>query len=170
MRPLLSRVRAPEWAIGASALGLGLSLALEWYGPPDASLDTGAGSALRGPGALAACGFDALPTLRWLVVASSLSGVGTWWLQATRRAPALPVCATVVTWTLSAINGALIAGRVAVGRPASAAPRAGAFVGLAFALALPAAAYRSMRRDGIRPEDGPERIETIALGAAPDGQ
>jgi len=175
MRPVLSRLRAPEWAIGATALALGVSLALDWYGPPrerTSSVPPGAhrSSVPPGPpGARAQSGFAALPTVRVLVLASSLCGLGSWWLQATRRAPAMPICATMITFVVALVDAIWVAIRVAIAPPAAARPRAGAFAGLALALALPVGAYRSMRRDGIHPEDGPERIETVTLGPPGDG-
>jgi hypothetical protein len=46
--------------------------------------------------------------------------------------------------------------------------KAGAFVGLASAIAIVIGGYLSMRDEGVADKDGPGDIETVSLGS-PDG-
>jgi hypothetical protein len=181
---VLSRIRTPEWALAASAGGLGLLLRAGWFavGEPragarlgrDAIRDTARGGsrqappcasaqASRGAASAKVSGWRALRRLRWALLAASLGGSAACLLQASRRAPAVPVAATVLVMVEGALTAPFLLRRVALAPPGCGLrPRLAAWAALACALAVPASAYWSLRRDGIRPEDGPPEIETVA--------
>lgn len=145
MRFVASRVRPPEWGIGAASLALLLDTSLvSWFGS-----DTG---------------WQALSFTRYLIALAGLAGLATWWFQGSRRSPAIPICATAVTLFLSTLLSLALIWRVLLDPPGSGSAAAGAFIGLVLALVLAAAAYWSQRVDGIRDADGPAEIETLALG------
>lgn len=148
MRFVADRIRLPEWVIGAAALALGLDTVLaSWFGSQT--------------------GWQALSVTRYLIALSCLAGLATWFLQGTRRSPAIPICATVVTFFVSMVLTLVLVWRVPVDPPGRASAAVGGYLGLALALVLAAGAYRSMRLDGIREADGPAEIELLALGSAP---
>jgi len=157
-----ARLRAPEWALGVSALALGLLLRAGWYlaGEPL----PGARRGRDGTTDRVISGWRALRRLRWALLLSSLGGSAACLLQASRRAPALPVAATVLVMVEAAATAPFVFARVALCPPGlGVRPRAAAWSGLVCALAVPASAYWSLRCDGIRGDDGPREIETVAL-------
>jgi hypothetical protein len=149
-------LRRGEIIAGLSGLVLAAGLfALSWFqlGP-------------SGAGHTDASGWSSLPTLRWLILVASLSGLALAVLQATRRAPALPVTASVIATTLGALTTLALIIRIPTD---GASPLAGAFVGLVAAAGLTAGAFLSMRQeDGWRP-DAEHPIERISL-RQPEGE
>jgi hypothetical protein len=148
MRPVPSRMRAGEWGILGGSLALAGSLGVPW------ALDGGRG-------------WRALGGARWSVALTAGGGLLAAWLQATRRGPGAPVTATTLLLPVSTFNGLLVVSRLAGDRLGGSRPCAGAWLGLAGAFAVPAATYRSLRQDGIRPEDGPQEIEVVVLDETP---
>jgi O-antigen/teichoic acid export membrane protein len=93
-----------------------------------------------------------------------LLGLGVWWFQASRRSPALPVCATLIELPLSFVLSVGLIVRVLIAHPAGVTSvRYGAYAGLVLALAVTAGSFWSSRTDGISPQDAPAEIETISL-------
>jgi hypothetical protein len=145
MRLVAARLRAGEWGILAGSLALAASLA-------SGHRRGGSGAAEPAPAPRASSA---------LTCAGGLLAAG---LQAGCRGPAAPVAATIMLLPVSSANGLLVLASFARGAFGDSRRGAGAWLGLAGALAVPAAAYRSLREDGIRPQDGPEEIELVALG------
>lgn len=150
MRAVPSRLRAGEWEILGGSLALALSLGLPW-----AADSGGSAGAVRG--------WRALGGGRWPLALTATGGLLAAWLQATRRGPAAPVTASTLLLPVSTINGVAVVARLAGDALGGRRPRSGAWLCLAGALTVPAAAYHSLRQDGIRPEDGPGEIELVSL-------
>ncbi|MDQ6605993.1 MAG: hypothetical protein M3Z06_05515 [Actinomycetota bacterium] len=160
-----SRLRPGEWIVGAGSLVLLAStFLLNWY-------------ALSGPLARTASkflglstsvnGWHALSSLRWLIVLTGLAGLGVFYIQASRRAPALPVSSTMIVTVLGLLTSIALFYRVVIDEPGGYSDiqlRFGAFAGLLSAIAIVVGGYRSLREDGIAPADGPAEIETVKLG------
>jgi hypothetical protein len=167
MRPRLSRLRRPEWGIGVESVSL---LVILFGAPWFSGLRRGWWSyPPLHPHVPQNTGWQSLPLLGPLAVVVAALGLAIWWLQATRRSPALPAVAVVIDAVLSFALSAGLVIRVLIAHPAhSVGVRYGAYAGLVLALSLFAGCYRSLRVDGIAPEDGPQEIETITLdgGAA----
>jgi len=110
-------------------------------------------------------GWTALPILRWPIAVAALSGLALAILQATRRAPALPVATSLVATPLAALTTLALIIRIPTD---AASPRPGAFVGLVAVAAVTAGAFWSLRaEDGWTPD--PEHpIERISL-RTPEG-
>ncbi len=152
-----TRLRTAEWLLGAASAALVIDTFLAgWY-------DATGGDGVNG--------WQALTVLRYLIVVCALAGLATWWAQATRRAPAIPVCLTVLTLFVSSILVLALIWRVLIDPPASgpgSGVAAGAYLGLFLAALIANASYRSLRVDGIRPADGPKQIEKLRLDVRPD--
>ena len=109
-------------------------------------------------------GWQSLSILGPFALVVGILGLGVWWLQASCRSPALPICATAVEMLLSFLLSVGLIVRVLIAHPAAVTGvRYGAYTGLALALAEMAGAYWSARDDGIAPRDAPQEIETITL-------
>ncbi|MHB8658221.1 MAG: hypothetical protein ACYC91_09755 [Solirubrobacteraceae bacterium] len=156
-----ARIRAGEWIIGAGGVLLLVSLfGLDWFSVSSTFAPTEAALGR----ATSFTGWSVLAHLRWLVLVLGLGAILTWYLQGSRRAPALPVCATVLTTTLGALGLLALIYRVLINEPGALLTRgAGAYVALLSTLAVVAGGYVSLREDGIRPADAPQDIETVRL-------
>ncbi|MGH2857776.1 MAG: hypothetical protein ACRDMJ_09850 [Solirubrobacteraceae bacterium] len=144
MRP--GRLRRGEIAAALAAVGLIVLLIIApWF-------------ASRGG---ESSGWASLPGLRWLILAAAAAGLALAFAQAACSAPALPSTLSMIATVLGAVTSVALIVRLPT---AAGEPRAGAYAGLAAALALSGAALDSLAREsGWRP--GPERpIETVPLG------
>ena len=152
-----TRLRPAEWLLGAASAALLVDVFVpSWYAMA---------------GGHGVNGWQALAVLRYLIVGCALVGLATWWVQATRRSPAIPVCLTVVTLFVSSILVLTLIWRVLIDPPTSgpgSGVDAGAYIGLFLAALVANASYRSLRVDGIRAADGPQQIERLSLDARPD--
>jgi hypothetical protein len=159
-----SRLRHGEVVAGiAAAVLLVVLLALPWYGAGgrlgQTATELGASTSLTG--------WQGLPTLRWLIVVTVLVALALTWSQGARRAPALPASLSVIALVLSVLTALGLIYRVLISVPGPDSlgeAKAGAYVGLAVALALLYGAFRSLREED--PPD-PERnasIPVIELG------
>ncbi len=146
MSPSIARLRFSEWLAGAGAVALVVFLfALNWYN----------GSPPRD-------GWQALPTLRWLLLVAVALVIVTVLAQALARGPALSVALDVVSLVVTAIAVVLLIVRLAT-TGASLCP--GAFLGLAASLAMLVGVFASLRIEQGWPP-GPDRaIEVVALPA-----
>jgi len=106
-------------------------------------------------------GWHGLPTLRWLLVVTALTGLSLVTSQATRRAPALPVTLSVITTMLGALTTLALIIRLPTD---SGSPRVGAFAGLLAAAALTVGGFLSLRREDGWVPDEEHPIETIVIG------
>lgn len=146
----MSRLRRGEIVAAGSAVALLVAVfALPWF------RFSAAGGAHTG-----ADGFNSLPLLRWLLLATVLGGIMAAFLQVSRSAPALPVSADAVVTTLSALTVLLLLIRLPT---SDGSPLAGAFVGLVAAAGVTAGAFMSLRQEeGWVP--GPEHpVEQVAV-------
>jgi hypothetical protein len=160
VRPRLSRVRGPEWIVGAASVALLVVLfATTWYRLAPAS---------ERVGSLDRTGWQSLSILGPLALVVGILGLVLWWLQLSRRAPALPVSSTVVEMLLAFVMSLGLLVRVFIDHPAGGSHvRLGGYVGFALAVVVAGAAFRSLRKDGIAPADAPREIELIRLEDLP---
>jgi hypothetical protein len=154
-----SRLRAGEIIVGAGSVLLAILLfAFPWYG-----LSGELGRAANALGVSTTVnGWDGLTTLRWLMLATIVAGLALVYFQAARRAPALPVSLSVIVTALAFLTVLALIYRVLISVPGPDSlihADAGAYLGLACALALVYGGYRSMRVE--YPEPDAERTATI---------
>jgi hypothetical protein len=151
----LKRLRVGEWMAAAGGVALIASLFLDWYG---ASVDVGEGFELR----VGFSAWEALDVLDVVLVLIGLLAIALAVLQATRDSPALPVGAGVLTVVFGALAVLLVAYRL-INQPGPnelIEVRAGAWVGLAAAIAIAAGGFESLRDERVRglpPGPEPER-------------
>lgn len=153
-----SRLRRGEVGVGVGALVLLVVLfALPWYGLTGQIGRTAATLGLT----TTVNGWDGLTTLRWLILVTVLVAFALTYFQATRRAPALPVSLSVIVSTLALLTALCLIYRVFISLPGPDSvieARAGAYLGLACALGLTYAGYRSLRE-----EDRPDLERNAAI-------
>jgi hypothetical protein len=161
-----SRLRRGELIVGASAIVLLASMfALKWYGLSSAIGPTatklGVASSLDG--------WTALSRIHWLLALTIACSLGLVFVQATRRAPALPVSMSVIVLVLAILTALALLYRVVINEPGAdnlVEQKAGAFVGLISAIALLFGSYQSLRQEGIAARDAPAEIETVRPSSA----
>jgi CDP-diglyceride synthetase len=144
-----ARLRFGEWLAAAAAVALVVFLfVLNWYnGTPPRN------------------GWQALPTLRWLLLVSAALVIVTVLAQALARGPALSVALDVVSLVVTVVASLLLIVRLAT-TGASLCP--GAYLGLAAVLTMLVGVFASLRIEQGWPP-GPDRpIEVVAL-PTPDG-
>lgn len=172
-----SRIRWPEWlvAIGGLAL-LAVMLGLSWFTITQASGGTraitpaaaGGGTPLHAHLYLTQYsinGWRGLVGAHWLLVVTIIAAFALLVMQATRRAPAVPVTISLLVMFLAGISTIWLLVRVAIDPPGGR--DAGGWVALICALFLTWSAYKSVRLEGIAPEDEPAEIPTIPLDDLP---
>jgi hypothetical protein len=141
----LDRLRRGELLAGAGALALAVLMAtVHWYGgrPPKT-------------------GWDALTSLRWLAVVTVAAALALVLLQATRRAPAVPVTMSVIVTVLGLPTALWLIYRVVIS-PADH-QLVGAWLGLAGACLIVVGGVQSMRQEGISSNDEPHDIPLVRL-------
>lgn len=153
------RLRAGELIAGFGALALlAFMFLLQWYGSSGSPASRGAASS-------SVNGWHGLTHLRWLILLTIVASLALVALQGTRRAPALPVTASLVVSLLGALTVLALLYRVAIAVPgAHLHQRAGAFLGLLSSIAVAYGGYASLRKEGIATRDEPPEIERIVLG------
>lgn len=103
-------------------------------------------------------GWQSLTVLGPLAAVVAALGIAAWLLQATQRAPALPVTVAVAELALGVI---LVIGVIV--RVVADPPRLGGYLGLVLAVLVVLAAYASLRRDGVADADEPKWIEMLSV-------
>jgi hypothetical protein len=145
----LRRLRAGEWIAAAGGLALIVSLALPWYDAPTEPLT----------------GFEALTVVDVLLAALALLALALAVLQATQDTPSKPVGAAVLTVVFGALGVLLVLFRL-IDAPADGLEvRAGAWLGLAAAVAITVGGWRSLAAEyvrGLPPDLEPELRATPA--------
>jgi len=137
----LSRLRGGELLAGAGAVALLVLLfAAPWYG--------------------ARTGWQALTGVRWMALLAVLAAFALAYLQASRRAPALPATMSVIATVLALLNAVWLAVDVAVSHPPQQSVWAP--IGLAAACGLLAGAFLSLRQEGVGARDERTDIPTVA--------
>jgi hypothetical protein len=161
-----SRLRRGEWLAGAGALVLLASLfALPWYAVKAPYRPT---ASLLGV-ATSPNGWHSLTQVRWLLALTILAALALGYLQATRRAPALPVTFSMIVTVLALAAVLVLIYRVLINEPGADSvvdQRAGAYLGLISACVIVYGGYASLREEGIAERDGPGEIETVTPGGA----
>jgi hypothetical protein len=164
----VNRLRDGEWLVGVSGLLLLVCLfALPWYGFTSAYGPTAATLGVK----TSYDGWQSLEFVRFLIVLLALGGIVTWWLQATRPAAAIPICAVVLEVALGVIVLIALIDRVLVNLPVDSRlvdAKWGAYAGLMLTLLVLTGAYRSLRRDDVAAEDAPTEIETLRVRLRPE--
>ena len=161
-----ARLRKGELIVGAGSIVLLASMfLLKWFGLTGAL----APQAQRLGFATSVNGWHGLTTLRWFMLVTVTLGLALVYFQAARRAPAVPVSVSAIVSTVALITLLALIYRVLINGPGPDSlidPKAGAFVGLAAALAIVAGGYLSLREEGVMEADGPGEIPTIPLSSA----
>jgi hypothetical protein len=125
----MSRLRAGEWVAAISAVGLFVTLFFDWFG--------------------ASSGWSSLGWLMdVLLCVSMLGGAALAYMTVRQTAPAWPVGAGVLTWTLGGLIWLVLLVRVTIAQPGTDAlvsVQAPAYLGLLFALLIPVGAFLSIR-------------------------
>jgi hypothetical protein len=150
---------------GAGALALlALVFAAPWYG-----VSGRAQRAASQPGlSRTVDGWDGLTNLRWLMLLAIVAGLGLTWLQATRRAPALPVSFSPIAVVLGLLTVLALIYRVLIDLPGAGSligSRIGAYLGLLAACVLTFGAFRSLREENPRDGSGAS-IPTITVSGS----
>jgi hypothetical protein len=153
-----SRIRRPEWIVGAGGVVLLIALVLmPWY-----SLTKN--SQPPGPIALIAVqvdGWHGLTIGHWFFLLTILLALATAFFQAQRRAPALPVTLAVFASILGGVSVVWLIIRVLIDPPGGRG--IGGWIGLLGAAAVVYGGLQSVRLEGIAPEDGPADIPKLDL-------
>jgi hypothetical protein len=147
-----SRLRRGEMLAGASAVLLAVFMVGgKWYGT-----GTGTGGSQSG--------WQALTDLRWLLLVTIIAAVGLVFVQATRRAPAIPVTMSLVVMLLGIVTVLALIYRVLI----NAAPHqeTAAYLGLLWALGITVGGYLSLRQEGIARQDERRDIPIVRPGAS----
>jgi hypothetical protein len=164
MRPQFSRLRWPEWLIGAAGLLLLISLLLlPWF------QQTGVtpGPLPRYFGAISVDGWHGLTHARWLILVTILAAFAVVFFQARERAPALPITFTQIAAVLATLTVAWLIYRVWIDPPGGR--KIGGWVALLSAAAILCGGYWSFRVEGIAEADAPRDIPTVRLGTGGEG-
>lgn len=164
----LSRLRLGEWLAGLASVVLAVLLfGVSWYGLTGEAGRTAASLGISAT----ATGWNALSTLRWLILVTAVAGIALAFCQATRAAPALPVSLSVIVTVLAILSALGLIYRVLISVPGSDSllqAKAGGYLALACSVVLIYAGVRSMREES--PRAGPEHnatIPTVDLGRRP---
>ncbi|HWE32952.1 MAG TPA: hypothetical protein VG410_05660 [Solirubrobacteraceae bacterium] len=159
----LSRLRRGEWIVGGGAVVLAAVMFLTpWYGVKSPLGPTAASLG----GSTSWDGWNGLTNLRWLVLLTILVAFALVWLQATRRAPALPVTFGVILTLLSLLTTLALIYRVLIDVPGAGSVverKAGGFVGILATIAICAGGYLSLREEGVASRDEQTEVERVSL-------
>jgi hypothetical protein len=156
-----SRLRWPEWVVGAGGVVLLLATFLmSWYTLTLSS---------QPPGPITLIpqqvdGWHGLQIGHWFLLLAVLLALATVFFQAQRRAPALPVALSVMASIFGGVCVLWLVARVLIAPPGGRGM--GGWIGLLGAAAITYGGYESVRREGIAPEDGPAEIPRIELSSA----
>lgn len=155
-----SRLRSGEWIAGVGAVVLLASMfLLKWYGLNATLAPTARQLGL----ATSVDVWNALSTIRWLLLVTVASALTLVYFQATRPAPALPVTFSAIATILGLLSTLALIYRVLINPPGSGnqiTTRGGAYVGLLGGLILTWGAMRSLRQEGIAARDAPANTPT----------
>lgn len=150
------RVRWPEWVAALSALVLLIALVgFSWF----TFLRASGGQGPRYYVSYSEDGWTGLSHARWLILVTILLAFGLLVWQAARPAPAVPVTLSLFLMLLAGLSTLWLLVRVPIDPPGGR--DFGGWLGLVSAAVLTWAGYRSVRMEGIAPEDGPRQIPTL---------
>jgi hypothetical protein len=172
-----TRVRWPEWVVGVSGLILLLAMVgVSWFtfdlpsGGTRATTPAAAGGGapihpLQTPVQVSKDGWNGAAHLHWLLLVTILVAFGLVVVQAGRRAPAVPATFSFLVILLGGLSVIWLIVRVVID-PAGGR-ELGGWLALISALVLTWGGYRSLRMEGIAPQDAPGDIPTVALADLP---
>jgi hypothetical protein len=164
MRFVSARLRWPEWLVGAGAVVLlAAMLLLPWYQLTQASGGTGPKHHIT----RSVDGWHGLGHAHWLLLVTILLGLSVVFVQARRRAPAVPVTLCLFASVFGGLSALWLIYRVVID-PAGGR-QIGGWVGLIAACAIAYGGFESLRQEGIAPSDAPAEIPTIPLGSGTSG-
>ena len=106
-------------------------------------------------------GWNGLHISHWLLLLTALAALAAAFLQARRRAPALPVTVCVLASILGALSTIWLIIRVLIDPPGGRG--IGGWIGLLGAAAIAYGGYASVRKEGIARVDAPTEIPTVDL-------
>jgi hypothetical protein len=159
----LSRLRQGDLIAGLGGVALLAVMFLTWY-------SAGGSATFQGRNIEVRLDFDAWQAFRvtdLILAVTALSGIALAVLTASRRSPALPVAASVITATLGALATLLVFYRI-LNQPGPnqfLEVKLGAFLGFLAVLAVAVGGYRAMRDEewegapmptDVRPTPAPE--------------
>jgi hypothetical protein len=159
----LSRLRQGDLIAGIGGVALLIVMFLDWYG-------AGGNATFQGQDIKISLGFnawEAFSVTDLILALTALSGIGLAVITASRRSPALPVAASVITATLGALATLLVFYRI-LNQPGPNEffdVKLGAFLGFLSVLAIAAGGYLAMRNEqwegapmptDVRPTPPPE--------------
>ena len=155
------RIRWPEWLVAVAAVVLLVALVgLSWFSFSRFS----GGLGPKFPVPLSENGWRALAHAHWLLLATILVSFGLVFFQAARPAPPIPVTFSLLVMVLGGLSTIWLIIRVVIDPPTFVSHDFGGWLALISAAVLTWAGYKSMRMEGIAPEDAPQDIPTVGLG------
>ena len=167
-----TRLGAADWLTGVGAAALLIDLfAVPWFAyKPEYQ-----GIAIVLARHVSLNGWQAFTLIGPLTLLVSVAGAAVFWLQGTRRSPALPATATTLLVPVALLLLVVLAVRVLFDQPNvplraggnALEARPGVYLALGLSIVICAGLYLSLRRDGIAAEDGPTEIETLDLQPSP---
>ena len=164
-----TRLRWPEIVAGVAAVVLLLSMVLlPWYGYKG---DLAPLAARLGV-STSQNAWHSLSATRWLLLLTIVAALALVYLQGTRRSPALPATFSLFVWLLGGLTSLVLVYRVLINMPGPnnvVTRDAGAYIGLLASIVIAFAGYRSLRAEGIAPQDAPKEIPTIHFDQAEVG-
>jgi hypothetical protein len=164
-----ARLRWPEIVAGVAAVVLLLSMfLLPWYGYKG---DLAPLAARLGV-STSADAWHSLSATRWLILLTIVAALALVYLQGTRSSPALPATFSLFVWLLGGLTSLVLIYRVLINVPGPndvVSRDIGGYIGLVASLVIAFAGYRSLRYEGIAPQDAPKEIPTIHLDQAEVG-
>ena len=158
----LSRLRQGDLVAGIGGVALLVVMFLDWY-------SAGGSATFQGQDIDISIGFNAWQAFSitdMILALTALSGIAVAVLTASRRSPALPVAASVITSTLGALATLLVFYRI-LNQPGPndlVEVKFGAFLGFLATLAVAAGGYLSMRDE--EGEDAPMPVDVRPTPAA----
>jgi|SRR5579875_954475 len=158
MRLRFSRVRWPEWVIGAGGVVLlAAMLLLPWYTYALASPPPGPRYLVP----VSLDGWHGLSGARWVMLLTVIAALAVVFFQARQRAPAVPVALTLIAGWLALLTLVWLIVRVWIAPPGGR--QIGGWVALLGAAAIVYGAHASVRLEGIAAEDAPAQIPVVEL-------
>jgi hypothetical protein len=152
----MSRLRLGEWLAAIGAAGLFITLFFDWFAVDWDGVQSQLPAGMRiGQGGLHGVVDVSLgsgwSTLGWLMVAllcvQILGGASLAYMTLKRTAPAWPMGAGILTWTVGGLIWLVLLVRVTIAQPgpdAMVAVQASAYLGLFFALVIPVGGFLSI--------------------------
>jgi hypothetical protein len=161
-----SRLRRAEIAAGVAAVVLLVAMfVLPWYGYKGDLAPLAAKLGVK----TSADAWNSLSTTRWLMLLTIAAALALVYLQGTRPSPALPATFSLFVALLGGLTSLVLIYRVLINVPGPndvVSRDVGGFVGLVASIAIGFAGYRSLRAEGIAPQDAPKDIPTVQPDAA----